>query len=147
MPSDIRRISRATGLKPEKFVRAVDEPPGRERTEPAVIIEGKRSLLILRWSALRHCIFYAGNAGCGIYRSRPLLCRTYPFRLEKGKLANMKSRACPVLWIPGPKEQKKYAQDIKRYGAALAKYRKVAEEWNAHGGGTLREFLRACAED
>ncbi len=140
-PSDIRRISKRTKLAPSSFISSIEEPPGREREEPAVLINGVRSLIILKWAKLRKCIFY--DEGCKVYESRPMLCRTYPFRLTCRKLAEMKSRACPVRWAPDSTERKKYAADIRRYNRALEGYRKMADEWNENGGGTLKEFLAA----
>ena len=140
-PSDIRRISKRAKLAPSSFISSIEEPPGREREEPAVLINGIKSLIILRWADARRCIFYEN--GCSIYASRPMLCRTYPFRIGKNGLADLKSRACPMRWVPDDAEKKRYIDDLRRYGKALEEYKKMADGWNDKGGGTLVEFLAA----
>jgi len=138
-PFDIKRISQATGMDPISFVMAIPEPPDRERTEPAVIIDGERSLIVLRWSTENICGFYSGT-GCKIYDDRPLLCRTYPFNLDNGqKLADMKSRACPKKWTPA--SARGYLADLKKYKKEIEAYQKIADEWNAKDGGSLSSFL------
>jgi Fe-S-cluster containining protein len=139
-PFDILRLSEAAALNAESFVMAIPEPPERERTEPAVIIDGKSSLIVLRWAGPpeRKCIFYS-QSGCTAYASRPMLCRTYPFKNENGKLAITKSRACPRAWIPSGPEG--YRADNEKYAIELSRYGKIAQEWNRGGGGTLLDFL------
>ncbi|MCX6768765.1 MAG: YkgJ family cysteine cluster protein, partial [Candidatus Micrarchaeota archaeon] len=51
-PYDIRRISAAISKqhpasKPSEFVDTVQDYPGRERTEPALLIDGEMQILIL----------------------------------------------------------------------------------------------------
>jgi Fe-S-cluster containining protein len=139
-PFDIKRISEAQGKPPASFVSLVLEPPQRERREPAIIIDGKRRLLVLKRDARDICCFYAAS-GCLSYESRPMLCRTYPFRLEGRKLVDMKSRACPMDWMPKREEKKAYLKDLMAYEKEIKAYAKLAKEWNRDGGGSLREFL------
>jgi Fe-S-cluster containining protein len=139
-PFDISRIARATGLEPGAFVNAIPEQEGRERTEPSITIGKKNRLLILKWSMERHCIFFAGS-GCGIYKDRPALCRTYPFCAGAGGLKDMKSRACPNGWDPTDEGKAQYLVDIRRYQEELEAYRGIADRWNKSGGGTLKGFL------
>ncbi|MBI2079498.1 YkgJ family cysteine cluster protein [Candidatus Micrarchaeota archaeon] len=142
---DIKRIAEGTGLKPIEFVTFTPEPPERERTEPAILLEGKYSLLILKWKPKkgRVCKFYDENSGlCSIYNSRPTLCRTYPFKLKNNRLVDVKSRACPVLWIP--EEAKQYITDLETYKKELKKYKKIVDFWNSNATekDTLEDFLR-----
>jgi Fe-S-cluster containining protein len=144
-PSDIRRIALETGLEPISFIAAIPEPPDRERDEPSVIIDGKPSLIILKWSKHRNCIFY-GSEGCTVYSYRPLLCRAYPFKgsRARGSLEDMASRACPAPWRPDDKAA--YLHALKAYGKELLRYKRFAAVWNKHGG-TLAEFLAKCMEN
>lgn len=127
---DIARIVKASNgkLKPYDFVAITSEPPERERIEPAVFIEGAPYLLILKWKKAQDCIFYEKGIGCIAYLSRPMLCRTYPFRLEGNQLKNMKSRACPEAWAPEGDSQ--YATDLKTYEKELTEYKKIVDKWN-----------------
>jgi uncharacterized protein len=139
-PFDILRLSRATGKPPQELVKAIDEPPERERAEPAVIIDGRRCLIVLRWKGQkgRKCMFYS-NSGCATYGSRPMLCRTYPFCMKDGKLAGVESRACPAAWSPGDEAQ--YKADVAAYEKEVAAYAIIAGEWNRGRGGGLQGFL------
>lgn len=142
---DIIRIVDASGgkLVPLDFVTITPEPPDRERTEPSILINGIPYLLILKWKPKKdqECVFYDKDRGCVIYESRPILCRTYPFKSEKNKLENMKSRACPCFWIPNDKTQ--YLSDLKTYEKELSKYKKIVDNWNKKEKTreTLKEFL------
>lgn len=136
---DVARIAKSAGLEPIAFVTAIAEPPERERTEPAILIDGERSLLVLKWKRGRNCIFYNPKKGCEIYGFRPLLCRTYPFRSCAGRLENTKSRACPKLWLPD--DSKQYLADIKIYEKELVEYKKIVDEWNTKPHKTLKDFL------
>jgi hypothetical protein len=138
-PSDIRRISSATGLPPADFVDTVQDYPERERTEPALLIDGEISLLVLKRSKANVCCFYSGD-GCSIHPARPFLCRTYPFGKGMGEMG---SRACPSRWLPEGKEKAQYEKDLLLYERELISFRKFAEGWNSKGGGPLHELLRA----
>ena len=134
-PFDIIRISEATGKKPYKFVDLVEDTVGnRERKEPMVKINGKKSLLILATEKNNVCIFY--KKGCKIYENRPFLCRTYPFKLKKGKLVSTESRVCLDDWFPEEKEG--YERDCVEYDKQVKLYKKIAKKWK---DGSLQEFL------
>lgn len=137
-PFDIHRISRATCLQPEEFVQAIPEQEERERAEPTVLIKGRPSLLVLRWKAGHVCLFYDAD-GCAIYLHRPVLCRTYPFTLKRGALADMGSRGCAMNWRPG--DEAGYRADLERYEKEVEAYRKIAAQWNCRGPGSLPDFL------
>ncbi len=137
-PPDMVRISRATGLEPLEFVTAIPEPAGRERTEPAVLISGERSLIVLRWKEKLVCTFYSGE-GCGIYRCRPMLCRAYPFVLKQNALADTTSRSCPCCWKLS--DERGYRKDLGAYEKEVEAYRKTAVQWNKGPGGSLEDFL------
>jgi len=153
-PFDMARIARATRKKPEEFVDTVPEPPKRERTEPAIVIDGGRSLLVLKRDAFNVCYFYSGDE-CIVYKSRPMLCRTYPFRVssplfsvqngkpgtQDSKLETVSSRACPEKWLPKCEEGRKYQRDCKKYEKEVDTYSRIADEWNSKGGGSLKKFV------
>lgn len=145
---DIKRISIASGLPPISFVDLVPEPPEREREEPALLIDGKRQLLVLKRKPGEVCTFYSPEQGCVIHKSRPMLCRCYPFIYQKtgalGSVTTMKelkSRECPEKWFPENEGLAGYRRDFRKYMKDVEKYQKIAEEWNKKGGGTLAEFL------
>lgn len=83
-PEEIRRIQRATGLDWLEIV----EPPEEGEWDR----EG--CFHTLEWRLLKEnkaCRFYQ-NGRCSIYPIRPLLCRTYPFYLDEGRLVHSECR-------------------------------------------------------
>lgn len=133
-------------MEPAAFAAVIAEQEERERKEPAILIEGEPSLLVLKWARARTCIFYSGS-GCAIYDSRPLLCRAYPFDLVRGHLAGIPSRACPRKWHPETEEG--YVADIKEYRKELDAYEGIAADWNKTGGSLkgFFSFARKRIED
>jgi len=142
---DAIRLSKDTGREIGSFLSLVDDYQPRQRQEPAVMINGKRMIVVLKHDQARRCVFFNGS-GCGAYESRPYLCRTYPFVLEKGELTDTANRACAAAWLPEGKERERYAADLGRYYKQVAAYQGIAEVWNARGGGTLGEFLEFAAD-
>lgn len=141
-PENAKRISQAAGMKMGEFLDLVPEPPEREREEPAILIDDEPCLLVLKRKVDDICLFYNGK-GCKIYESRPMLCRSYPYKvlgLGSSVLSEMKSRACAGCWHPVGKEKKQYLADCKRYQRDVEDYRILAKEWNKRGG-TFQEFL------
>ena len=164
-PNDLKRICTATKLQASDIATLTPADPEREREEPSILIDGVPMLLILKWKKAHDCIFYSRNerstAGCSIYSVRPMLCRTYPFRLRWGRLhsfvsgsesrvpsseacvlfVDVKSRVCPRLW---PAEDS-YLPDLKKYEAELAYYCALAAKWNSLENTkrkrTFEEFL------
>jgi Fe-S-cluster containining protein len=123
--NDIELIVKNTGLSEDVFVQYTPDYESRERKEKAVLINGKKMLRILKWKKNpdvyldnEHvCIFYnEKEKKCNIHSFRPLLCRTYPFKLsEKEELIETLSRACPHKWWPVNEEKEQYIRDIKKY--------------------------------
>lgn len=122
---DVKLICDKTGFSEDFFVQYVPNYESRERKEKPVLINGKKMLRILKWKSNpdvylknKHvCIFYNEKEKiCNIHSFRPLLCRTYPFKLnEKNKLIETLSRVCPQKWWPKEDELKQYKKDIKEY--------------------------------
>jgi Fe-S-cluster containining protein len=137
---DIKRIADATGKAPMHFISLIDDYENRERKEPAIIIDGKPMLLVLKRDAKEVCCFYSGN-GCAAYENRPMLCRCYPFVLQNGKLIELKSRACQKKWVLDDDEKAQYERDASQYEKELAAYKRIADEWNKRGG-SLNGFIR-----
>ncbi len=83
-PEEIRRIQKSTGLD----WLAVAGPPEEGEWDR----EG--CFHTLEWRLLKDkesCRFYQ-DGRCSIYPSRPMLCRTYPFYLDEGRLMHSECR-------------------------------------------------------
>jgi Fe-S-cluster containining protein len=78
-PFEVRAVLERTGLSWLETVRPSEEGEWDDRGR----------FHTLEWRLQREggsCSFYK-DGGCTIYRERPLLCKTYPFFLEKGLLS------------------------------------------------------------
>ncbi len=74
-PNEVRTITRSAGARWEE----VAEP------FPCFIRHGEAGSHTFEWCLRRdgnRCRFLGEEGGCGIYPSRPWICRTYPFVLE-----------------------------------------------------------------
>lgn len=138
---DVKRIARHTGKKPEQFIDTVSVPLERERDEPAVIIDGSYCLLVLKRRPGEVCIFYDKHLGCSIHKTRPMLCRCYPFIYTDSGIKELSSRSCPKQWIPEGKELGQYKKDCKEYKKQIRDYHKLVKKWNENNGGSLIQFL------
>ncbi len=80
---DIERISKNSGLEPQKFVDTLYEYNGR-----CVRVGDSGKCVILDFPVLKSkedttCVFYDSDRGCTIYSVRPRACRLFPFRVEE----------------------------------------------------------------
>jgi len=78
-PAEVREIIRSDGSRWEE----VAEP------FPCFIRHGESGSHTFEWCLRRdgdRCRFLGEEGGCGIYTSRPWICRTYPFVLDEGDL-------------------------------------------------------------
>jgi uncharacterized protein len=83
-PEEIRCIQMATGLE---WLEVVSQPEEGEWDKDGCFHT-------LEWRLRKEgesCRFYQ-NGRCGIYPCRPMLCRTYPFYLDNGKLMHSECR-------------------------------------------------------
>jgi len=85
---DAVRIAAATGLDPADFLefRSPEELSGVDTWDPTWIECGdERYIMILRQARDRCCFMRSkrGESVCTIYESRPILCRLFPFRLQR----------------------------------------------------------------
>lgn len=128
-------------MEPKEFLSLIDDYPGREREEPAVLIDWEMKIVVLKRNSKNVCCFYS-KEGCKAYECRPYLCRAYPFVFKGRKLQAAGSRACIRCWEPSGQERKQYLKDAKKYAKEVKEYGKIAEEWNSKGGGNFNSFLK-----
>jgi Fe-S-cluster containining protein len=87
-PWDVVRIVRETGTDPREFLEFItpDDISGVDLSDPTWLdVDGKKYMMAL-YRDLKGCFFLEpGTHRCGIYLSRPLLCRLYPMKLQETK--------------------------------------------------------------
>lgn len=94
---------------------------------------------------IRECIFLMniGNTRrCGIHKFRPLVCRTYPFIIDKDdSLDFVEDHICPKQWWPEGEEKEEYLKYINQFKEEIEQYKEIVEAWNESKGGSFIEFL------
>ncbi len=147
---DLKRLSKGTGLKAERFCafyKADDFDDGGEGLGWVELAEGRRVLGLKKQDKADACFFFKDER-CSVYEHRPITCRVYPFQLDfnrQGQVTRMSINdavECPYELD----SSQKLAEILKNWNADDrqddAYFRKV-EAWNRrHKGGTAEEFLR-----
>lgn len=143
---DAARISKNLGLEPLYFLN--NYPAGINSKFPAFKLKGKKYLLGLdnKDGKMKTCKFLMNVGGprkCGVYDSRPVSCRTYPFFLENRKLNSVEEFVCPRQWWPEGKEREEYIKNINQFKKELEEYKKIVEIWNSNYGesSSFMKFL------
>lgn len=92
-PWDVERIVRETGEKPKDFLEFLtpEEIEGVDDDDPTWLeVDDEKYMMALK-RGKRGCYFLNKKTRlCGIYESRPLLCRLYPFKLDESKKGKYK---------------------------------------------------------
>jgi len=87
-PWDVIRIARETGESPDDFLEflTAEEISDVEDDDPTWLEAGEERFMMALKRGKRGCYFLDKKTGyCGIYESRPILCRLFPFKLEETK--------------------------------------------------------------
>lgn len=125
VPSDVLRISKRFGKKPEEFLNPF---PAQECNCAWAIpfwIGGKEYYLGLKRENGR-CVFLTLENRCSIHKFKPLVCSTFPFLLDGEKA--VKSNACPKEWTNGEEKLEK----LNAYHSELKEMRRRIVEWDWH---------------
>jgi len=143
---DAARIVNALHLEPTYFLNYY--PAEIDSKFPVFKIKGKKYILGLdsKNGSIKDCRFLIDIGGyrrCGIYKYRPLNCRTYPFTFKDRKLDFVEEFVCPKQWWPEGKEREEYVDNINKFNKELKEYEKVVGVWNRNFGekGSFTEFL------
>lgn len=140
---DAARVAKALQVDPLSFLDAY--PAKVDSRFPTFKIDGKDYLLGLdsKHGVMEECVFLMAlntTYRCGIHKHRPMVCRTYPFRLNNGELDFVEEMVCPKQWWPEGKERMGYIKNIEQFAKELEEYREITERWNKKPGN-FAEFL------
>jgi Fe-S-cluster containining protein len=131
---DAIRVMNATKFHPSRFLELHSPEKERKGFYPKVCISNEWKVLGLKHNFYDlSCYFFMKNAGmCGINKSKPLVCRTYPFSLEKeGDVFHMNGTICPYKWNPKKgKESKLVKKHILQLRKEREEYTKKVKYWN-----------------
>jgi len=133
---DIRRIQERTGDSVNDIVRWVDRNGIEMDDEPeafVVLRQGKRVMVLAHERGA--CRYLGSDNRCGIYESRPLGCRIYPFDptfTKKGKLKHLtivEATECPYE-LDGSNDPDEIKDLHGRYAQAHEDFNEKIAEWN-----------------
>lgn len=142
--ADVRRIMERTGDRPADIVRWVDRGGIDMDDEPEAFVrlrQGKR-VMVLRQTNGR-CRYLGADDRCGIYSSRPLGCRIYPFDPDftrKGKVRRLtlvRATECPYE-LDGTNRVSDIRALHERYSDAHDAYNERVADWNKEQTRRLR---------
>lgn len=153
---DVWRIVQGQRLAPVLFVQLTPEDLPTD-TGFLLQVPGPTYRLSLRHTPTRHknqpCVFLMhlreGVYRCGIYDDRPLVCQTYPMRLNETTLFVRSDALCPPgSWANLERGQAPWRERLLRRQAEWQRYGEVVQCWNmmvsassAPGGFALDDYL------
>lgn len=142
---DVVRLVDALGVAP---VALVEPSPASVDDETSFYLDtsGRAHIPVLRRLPDPHrCSLLVGPLGdrggatggtggeyrCGVYPVRPLVCRAYPFELDRGALALRDPVRCPAgAWDPSPAVDRAWRPDLLRQVAETDAQRWLVRRWN-----------------
>jgi Fe-S-cluster containining protein len=132
--ADLRELAAGTALPPGDFVRLEESSPDTKgfQLRPA---GPAHDLVLLRHPATGGCVLLMeiapGLARCGVYTSRPLVCRNFPTRLYNGAVGIRDEVKCgPDAWNLATMDVGTYRRDLMRSNAAWTEHRNLVSVWN-----------------
>lgn len=134
-PKDAVRIMNATKFHPKRFLELHSPSKETKGFYPKVLVSNEWKVLGLKHNFYDlSCYFFMKNAGvCGVNKSKPLVCRTYPFSLDKkGDIFHMNNTICPYKW--GPKNSKSIRKNVLKLRKERDEYTKLVKYWNFNYG-------------
>lgn len=90
-PADVHRITGLTGMSPEEFLTLIEPDDSVIRTykdSPKIRFKDRNNFVLVLPERNDGCMFLNNNS-CSIYRSRPSVCRPFPFEYsieKRGKV-------------------------------------------------------------
>ena len=136
---DVWQLATRQRLSPESFVVVVPEKAPRPEAF-RLQAEGQPFSLALDKKGTFHmnrpCVFLmelpGGNARCGVYAERPIVCQTYPMSLWSGVVAQRKDTLCPPdSWPLAQVVRPHWHEKLRRLVFRLDIYGEIVARWNA----------------
>jgi len=132
-PFDLVRLSRALELPPECICLPVQLCAENADHAPwsFSLGEEERFLIGLRRKS-GHCLFLmnlSGNRRCGVHALRPLVCRSYPWRVEHRRLHRVRQWLCPTDWPLTAEERHQWCRLGPHLEREALLYQAFLETW------------------
>lgn len=136
---DIWSICTRQRLNPEAFLVAW---PQKDAGRDSFRLErdGQAYALALdkqgRFHLNQPCVFLmnlaGGNARCGVYADRPVVCKAYPMSMHRGGVVQREDSLCPAdAWPPAVVGRPSWRKALQRLHMQFDIYYEVIARWNA----------------
>jgi Fe-S-cluster containining protein len=128
---DVRVLAEGTAMRPGDFVRLLDTDKVGFRLRRG----GPAKKLYLQLSAAGGCVFLmeiaSGEARCGVYAHRPLVCSTFPLSIQRNVVTVRENTLCgPGSWSLAAMDLPACRRELIHDDAARAEHRRIIREWN-----------------
>jgi hypothetical protein len=129
---DAWRLATAHGLRLEDFVTVASA--GARDLGAFRFGDGHASLVLEKNPSDDRAFLVrlgGGQKRCGAYASRPIVCRTYPMTLDRGRIAVRDDVVCsPADWDLATISEPAWRSDLKTYAREWEIYARAIAAWN-----------------
>lgn len=134
---DIKRvIENRPDLNPSDFVYFTQSDPKDDESESFISTYGKRDISLKKKPNSQDCVFLNDKNMCSIHDFKPIVCRVWPFSLEKGKISWIKEhhsfikKICKHTSIKGANDPDKLTEVLELHAKERKIYSKLVKIWN-----------------
>jgi Fe-S-cluster containining protein len=139
---DVRVLAEGTAMRPGDFIRLMDTDKDGFRLRPG---GPAQKLYLQRSAADTGCVFLLeiapGQARCGVYAHRPLVCSTFPLSLQRGVVTPRDNVACPPdSWNLAALDLPACRRELTKDDTARAEHKRIVKAWNELVDASGREW-------
>lgn len=134
---DIKRIlENRPDLTSNDFVYFTQSDPKEDESESFISTYGKRDISLKKKPNSQDCVFLDEKNMCSIHDFKPIVCRVWPFSLEKGKISwikehhNFIKKICKHTSVKGANDPDKLREVLKLHSKERKIYSKLVKIWN-----------------
>lgn len=104
---------------------------------------GKKKRWVLSLNNPKKVCQFLQDDKCSIYDKRPMICRTYPHYVDRGKIKTMKNILCPIKWTLTQDDKHQLEEDYNKLLVNFLAFETICDEWNkiVKKEDTLENFI------
>ncbi|MEK7434565.1 MAG: YkgJ family cysteine cluster protein [Cyanobacteriota bacterium] len=131
-----RIIENRPDLTTKDFVSYVQANPKEPEDESFISTYGKRELALKKKKGKNECVFLDDRNMCSIHEFKPIVCRVWPFSLEKGVISWIEEhsdfikKTCKHKMIEGTNDRDELITVLKQHNRERKIYSKLVKIWN-----------------
>lgn len=154
---DIKKIlDNREDLNPNDFLYFTQSDPKEDESESFISTYGKRNISLKKKSNSQDCVFLDANNMCSIHEFKPIVCKAFPFSLEKGKISWINEhrgfikKVCKYASIKATNDPDSLKELLKLHAKECKRYAQLVKIWNDEKQKELNDeelFLNILDED